>query len=155
MQTDYEGEQVSLFGPDTWCGRTSPEPLAPTKEQTSRPSSKKRSESRPRKRPTFHYLCGGGGRWLTPGTETDGPLPTEFSMRSFGECPNAGVESRLSQILEATPHQKYSLSAKACLGIRRRAATRGKPLPEELDRALAVQSQCEYAAAVPEAVKGP
>jgi DNA (cytosine-5)-methyltransferase 1 len=73
-----------------------------------------------------------------------GALRGEYSMRSFGESPSAVVVSHLSQILEASPHQKYSLSAKACLGILNRAERRGKPLPPQLKDALLRQ-----AAAVP------
>ena len=76
----------------------------------------------------------------------------EYSMHSFGECPKEGVESRLSQILEAEPHPKYCLSAKACQGILNRAARRGKDLPEALRRALVAQS--EFGGAVTEAEKG-
>ena len=121
-----EAERVSSFGPDSWCGKMSQEPLAQTRETTSGPSSKRQSESRSRTRPTFHYLRKGSGRWLTAGMGMDGPSPTEFSTHSFGECPSAAVVSRLSQILEDTPHQKYYLSAKACAGILRRAERRGK-----------------------------
>ena len=84
--------------------------------------------------PPIPFLA--SGLWQTPTTETGGLLPTEFSIRSFGESPSVAVESRLSQILEATPHPKYSLSGIACLGIRRRAQRRGKVLPPELDAAL-------------------
>src|SRR3546814_12036750 len=43
----------------------------------------------------------------------------------------------LSQILEKGPiPQRFFLSAKACLGILRRAEKRGKELPEQLARAL-------------------
>lgn len=73
--------------------------------------------------------------------ETDGALLGEFSMRSFGESPRHGVESRLSQILEDNPHQKYYLSAKACRGILNQAARRGKDLPEALKAALLMQSE--------------
>lgn len=72
--------------------------------------------------------------------ETDGALLGVYSMHSFGECPRDGVESRLSQILEGNPHQKYYLSAKACRGILNRAARRGKDLPEALRKALEAQS---------------
>ena len=134
-----EGGQVSLFGPDLWCGKTCPEPLVQTKETTSGQSSKRQSASRSRTRPTFHCLK--SGRWQTPSTGTDGPLPTEFSMRSFGESPSVAAESRLSRILEDTPPLKYSLSAKACAGILRRAERRGKKLPPELEAVLILQSQ--------------
>ena len=59
----------------------------------------------------------------------------------FGESPSVAVESRLSAILEGCPHPKYSLSAKACLGILKRAERRGKKLPEELERALRAQAE--------------
>jgi hypothetical protein len=62
-------------------------------------------------------------------------------MRSFGESPSAAVVSRLSQILEANAPQKYYLSAKACLGIIRRAERRGKELPPMLREALTAQSK--------------
>ena len=131
-----EAEQVSLFGPDSWCGKTSQELLAQTKATTSALSLKKQSGSQNRMRPTFHCLQRESGRWLTAGMGMDGPSPTEFSTRSFGERPSAAVESRLSQILEDTPHQKYYLSARACAGILRRAERRGKKLPPELEAAL-------------------
>ena len=64
----------------------------------------------------------------------------EFSTRSFGESPNAVVESRLSQILEDNPHPKYFLSEKACRGVLRRAEARGKELPRLLKETLERQS---------------
>jgi hypothetical protein len=69
-----------------------------------------------------------------------GALRGEYTMRSFGECPREENVSRLSQILEVSPHPKYSLSAKACTGILNRAARRGKELPAELKSALEAQS---------------
>ena len=56
--------------------------------------------------------------------------------RSFGESPREENASRLSQILEECALPKYSLSAKACQGILRRAEKRGKALPEILKKAL-------------------
>ena len=61
---------------------------------------------------------------------------TEFLMLNTGESPNVAVESTLSSILEANVPDKYSLSAKACEGILRRAERRGKPLPPMLKAAL-------------------
>jgi Sigma-70, region 4./HNH endonuclease. len=72
--------------------------------------------------------------------EDDGAWLGVFTMLNTGECPNAAVVSRLSQILEATPHPKYSLTAKACLGILRRAERRGKDLPKLLKQVLLMQS---------------
>lgn len=51
------------------------------------------------------------------------------------------VRTKLSQILEENPLPKYNLSAKACLGILRRAERRGKDLPERLKAVLIQQSQ--------------
>jgi hypothetical protein len=61
-------------------------------------------------------------------------------MLSFGEYPSVDAESHLSQILEASPHPKYSLSEKACQGIIRRAERRGKELPPILREALEKQA---------------
>ena len=141
MQIYNEDGQVSLFDPVSWCGKTSPGPLAQTKGKISERSSRRPSGSRNRTPPTFHYLKKDAGLWLTHGSGTDGPSPTEFLTHSFGESPSVAAESRLSQILEDTPPPKYSLSAKACKGILTRAERRGKPLPKELDEALIQKSQ--------------
>lgn len=73
--------------------------------------------------------------------EDDGAWLGECMTRNTGECPNAAVESRLSQILEATPQEKYRLSGKACRGILRRAERLGKKLPEILERVLTAQAR--------------
>ena len=77
--------------------------------------------------------------------EDDGAWRGELTTRNTGESPNAAVVSRLSQILEETPQGKYSLSAKACQGILRRAERRGKDLPELLKTVLLMQSESEGA----------
>ena len=59
---------------------------------------------------------------------------------NFGESPNVGNESTLSQILQAGVPERYYLSPKACLGILRRASVRGKELPEVLRIALERQA---------------
>ena len=73
--------------------------------------------------------------------EDDGAWLGECMTRNTGESPNVAVVSRLSQILEETPQEKYSLSAKACQGILRRAERRGKDLPKLLKEVLIRQSQ--------------
>lgn len=73
--------------------------------------------------------------------EDDGAWYGALMTRNTGECPNAAVVSRLSQILEETPHPKYNLTAKACQGILRRAERRGKDLPKLLKQVLIRQSQ--------------
>ena len=141
MTNDLAGQE-SLFARDTWCGKTSPEPLAATKDETSRTCSKRSSKSSSRKHPVLKCLKRDGlpGGATTMKWEDDGAWLGECMTRNTGESPNAVVESRLSQILEATPHMKYCLSARACQGILRRAARRGKDLPETLKQVLLMQS---------------
>ena len=134
-------EQVDLFARAGWSGKTSPEPLAQTRAKTSPQSSKKRSGSSSRKPPLFLCLKRDG---QNPDASTmswePGALLGEFTMHSFGEYPSEENASRLSQILEDSPHPKYSLSERACLGILTRAERRGKELPPELKAALLAQS---------------
>lgn len=119
----------------------SPELSAPTKERTLGQSSKKQSKSQSRKSPLFLSLRTDGQQPdASPMWEENGALLGAFSMLSFGECPSVENASHLSQILEASPHPKYSLSAKACLGIVRRAERRGKELPPLLKTALLNQA---------------
>lgn len=140
----YEAEQASLFDPDIWSGKTFPEhsAAASPKGQTSQRSSKKSSKSQSRM--PMCVSCRRVADGQNPAVITivmeDGPLLGEYTMHSFGECPREENVSRLSQILEASPHPKYSLSAKACQGILNRAERRGKVLPQQLETALWAQS---------------
>ena len=59
---------------------------------------------------------------------------------NLSERPRDANPSRLSEILEENPGEKYKLSAKACQGILNRAERRGKELPPELKAALIAQS---------------
>lgn len=142
MTNDLAGQE-SLFARDTWCGKTSPEPLAATKDETSQPCSKKSSKLSSRKPPVLKCLKRAGlpGEGITMKWEDDGAWRGELTTRNTGECPNAVVVSRLSQILEETPRTKYCLTAKACQGILRRADRRGKDLPKRLKAVLIRQSQ--------------
>lgn len=87
--------------------------------------------------------------------EDDGAWCGELTTANTGEKPSetavqemcsvwgprsVAEESRLSQILEETPHPKYNLTAKACQGILRRAERRGKDLPKLLKQVLLMQS---------------
>ena len=139
-----EENQLSMFDLDTWSGKMSPEHSAQTKDKTSQPSLKKQSVLQSRKPPLFLCLKKDGlqqdASW-----ENNGALLGEFSMHSFGEHPislyhNGVGESHLSQILEDSPHPRYSLSAKACQGILNRANRRGKKLPVMLEKALSEQA---------------
>ena len=60
-------------------------------------------------------------------------------MPSVGEFPNVESASRLSSILQANAPERFYLSQRACEGILRRSARRGKQLPELLKQALLEQ----------------
>lgn len=57
-----------------------------------------------------------------------------------GAAPRLLIRASLSDILETAPEAKYYLSKAACIGILRRAAERGKELPEELQASLMLQA---------------
>lgn len=141
--TERTDGQVTWSDLGLWSGKTCPEHSAATKGETSRQSSKRSSASQSRKPPILKCLkkAGTPGGATTMKWEDDGAWLGECMMRNTGESPNAAVESRLSQILEETPQEKYSLSAKACQGILRRAERRGKDLPEPLKTVLLMQSE--------------
>ena len=142
MTEQTEG-QVTWSDLGLWSGKMCPELSAATKEKTSRQSSKRSSASQSRKPPILKCLKRDGqlGVATTMRWEDDGAWLGECMTRNTGESPNAAVVSRLSQILEVTPQEKYSLSAKACQGILRRAERRGKDLPEMLKTVLLMQSE--------------
>ena len=141
--TERTDGQVTWSDLGLWSGKTCPEHSAATKGETSRQSSKRSSASQSRKPPILKCLkkAGTPGGATTMKWEDDGAWLGECMMRNTGESTNAAVESRLSQILEETPQEKYSLSAKACQGILRRAERRGKDLPEPLKTVLLMQSE--------------
>ena len=71
--------------------------------------------------------------WQTSGTGG----PTEFLTLNTPGWRRGGSVCSLSDVLEVGPvHPRFFLSAKACAGILRRAAKRGKELPTMLHRAL-------------------
>lgn len=141
--TKRTDEQVTWSDLGLWSGKTCPEHSAATKDKTSRQSSKRSSASQSRKPPILKCLkkAGTPGVATTMKWEDDGAWLGECMTRNTGESPNVAVVSRLSQILEETPQEKYSLSAKACQGILRRAERRGKDLPKLLKEVLIRQSQ--------------
>ena len=99
-------------GPHGWCGRTSPASCRLTPDGHSEPSS---------------------GCWPNAGMGS----PTEFLMLNISEYLSDGVASSLSDILEdGMDLQAYFLCGRACRGILRRAAKRGKTLPPALSQAL-------------------
>ena len=99
-------------GPPGWFGRTSLASCHRTEEGTLVPFS---------------------GAWGNSGMGS----PTEHLTLSTSEFHRGADACSLSDILETGDHlSKYSLSAKACKGILRRAEKRGKALPEGLYQAL-------------------
>ena len=140
--------QVGLFDRDSWSGKMSLEPLAAEtpRAQTLLPSLKKSSKSQSREPMCVcvYHLEDGPNPGATTLAMVRGALLGEYTMHSFGESPKEENASRLSQILEDSPPQKYSLSARACEGILRRAERRGKELPVELREALERQAECDH-----------
>ena len=156
MTEQTEG-QVTWSDLGLWSGKMCPEHSAATKGETSRQSSKRSSASQSRKPPILKCLKKDGqlGGATTMKWEDDGAWLGECMTRNTGESPNAAVVSRLSQILEVTPQEKYSLSAKACQGILRRAERRGKDLPELLKTVLLMQSESGGAVTADESDQSP
>lgn len=71
-------------------------------------------------------------RWPTSGTA----WPGGCSTHATSESPSGAVECSLSDVLEATTHRRYELSARAARGVLRRSVARGRPLPTWLQRAF-------------------
>lgn len=145
--------QVSLFDQDSQFMKMFLEPSVPTKAETSKPSSTRSSKSQSQTLPLCLCLKSGATADASTMRWEDGQLLGEYTMDSFGEkpcmlteeesypaLPNGVEGSRLSQILVDDAPQKYFLSAKAVVGIIRRATKRGKELPKELRMALQNQS---------------
>lgn len=126
-------QQMSFL--DTLCGKTSPEHSVQTAEKISTPSSKRSAPSLTTGL-MFLDLQTGAGNLLGAYWETTSVLPGESSMLNTSESLSDAVESSLSEILQVDAPEKYSLSAKACNGILRRAEKRGKVLPPMLKDAL-------------------
>ncbi len=123
---------------DMQCGKMSAELSPQTKEKIFGASSKRSAKSKANR---FQFLDMRNGTQLEKSWEIISPSLGEPLTHSFGEFPSAAVESFLSQILEVQVPEKYYLSPKACRGILRRAALRGKELPEVLKKALERQAQ--------------
>ena len=141
MQTKNVDGQVSLFAPDSPCGRTCPEhtPAASRPARTSSRSSRRSSALRNR---TFMLLDlrPGAGGLLGPYWEYNPAWLGPPGRLNTSECPKGAVDASLSQILLDTVPSRYYLSRRACLGILRRAKERGKPLPPQLEQALKLQA---------------
>ena len=103
---------LQSIGPNGWYGRTSPVSFPLTEDET-----------------LPLYFEG----WQNSGMGS----PTEFLTLNTSEWPNDAAVCSLSETLEAgAVPPRFFLSAKACQGILRRAAKRGKELPSALRIAL-------------------
>lgn len=139
MQTNNEAEQLSLFGPDLWHGRTSSDVFQAQKGKILRLSSSRSSRLK-NHRVMVLNLQPGAGNMLGPCWEYDPAWLGSLGTLNTSECPSDAAESSLSQILLDSVPSKYYLSRKSCRGILRRAAKRGKALPKKLKLALKIQA---------------
>lgn len=142
MQTYSEEDQMCLYDPGLWCGKTSPElsPAGNRRGRTSGLSSRKLFElsSIPYQ---FLDLTPGAGNFLGVFYwEILSPWRGESLTLNTGASPRDAAVSTLWQILEDKPHPRYYLTRKACLGILRRSSERDKPLPTALRSALELQA---------------
>ncbi len=122
---------------DGLCGKTYREHFHQIKAKTSDVSSKVSAKSKTK---IFLFLDLRSGRMPERLWEMISPSRGECSMRNTSESPREESASTLSQILEVNVPERYYLSPKACRGILRRAANRGKELPEVLRIALERQA---------------
>ncbi len=123
---------------DTSSGKMFPAHSPQTKEKTSKQSSPKSVKSKTSK---CQYLNLQSGRTQVASWETVTLSHGDSSMLNTGVFPKEDNVSTLSQILMDGVPEKYYLSQKACLGILRRASSRGKELPAVLQKALVRQAQ--------------
>ena len=148
MKTNVMDGQVSMFAPDSPCGRMCREASpadetrkrggkhrARTSGRSSRRSSRLRNQSF-----MLLDLRAGAGNMLGPYWEIDPQWLGCGGTLNTSECPKDAVESSLSAILQESVPSKYYLTQKACLGILRRALERKKDLPYQLELALKAQA---------------
>ena len=110
---------LGVYGLDGLSGKTSPVSCLQDEDGILVPSSGRWGN---------WGMGGPTGSWTLNGCEHNGiPVPSR----------SAGDVCSLSDVLETGPlPQRFSLSAKACVGILRRAERRGKALPPMLKQAL-------------------
>ena len=142
MQTNYEAEQLSIYDLDSWCGKMFPElsPAERQKEKTSGVSSRRSSELKSVVFQSLDLTHGHGNLLGESYWELISPWRGDASTLNTGVSPREENGSSLSRILQDDPPKRYYLTRKACLGILRRAAERGKELPEKLKWALEIQA---------------
>ena len=137
-----EGEQLVLFGPGSWHGKTCQDPLVRVRPKGRISESSSRRSVKLAAIPFMSLdLTPGHGNLLGEYEwEILSPWRSGSWTLNTGVSPREGRVCSLSRILEDSPPRKYYLSRKACLGILRRARERGKPLPPQLETALKAQA---------------
>lgn len=139
---DADG-QLCLFDQGGSAGKTSPAPSAVEHRnmKISGSSLRKSQELYAIPYMSLDLTPGHGDLLGKPFWELLSPWRGGSSTLNTGPAPlSADGASTLSQILEDSPHRKYYLTRKACLGILRRSEQRGKPLPPQLKLALMMQA---------------
>lgn len=131
--------QLTLFAPAE--GASLQSPFGKTSPASSRPKTTRSAaflEHLPEKM-LHSSRQGKNGRTLVVCLDPRARWHGGSSTPNISEWPNAAAVCSLSQVLEKTSiPATYFLSSTACAGILRRAANRGKTLPEPLHRALAL-----------------
>lgn len=143
MLNYQEDGQACLFTHDTSAGKMcrAPFPAESRKAKISGSSSKKLSELSSIPFMSLDLTPGAGNLLGEFYWEILSPWRGGASTLNTGPAPrNVENVSSLSQILEEDPHPKYYLTRRACLGILRRSADRGKKLPPQLKTALEYQA---------------
>ena len=124
---------------DTLCSKMSQEFSA---HQTVKISEQSLKRSAQLKKQMYIFLdLRKNGTTQEKSWETVTPSHGERWTRNTSMCHSEGCDVFLSEVLEAQVPERYYLSQKACLGILRRAAARGKELPPLLKTALEQQAQ--------------
>lgn len=142
MKISDAAGQLSLFGRDSYCGKMcrEPFPVERLRERTSALSSRRSSVLKTVPVQCLDLTPGHGDLLGQPYWEMNSAWLGDVWTLNSGASPREERGSSLSQILEDSPHPKYYLSPRACMGILRRAQERGKELPEKLEQALMLQS---------------
>ena len=121
------------------CGKMCPEHSVQIKGTTSEQSLKRSAQL---KKQMYIFLdLRKNGTTQEKSWVTVTPSHGERWTRNTSMCHSEGRDVFLSEILEVQVPPKYYLSQKACLGILRRAAARGKNLPPLLKKALEQQAE--------------
>ena len=136
MTESLMGEQVSMLDLVSPFGKTSQDRKIQTTEKISVPCLKRSAKSATKQLAYLDLRGTQSGLLQDASWEMVIRLPGVSSTLNTSDSPSDARECTLLQILELNAPEKYNLSAKACLGVLRRAEKRGKQLPPMLKEAL-------------------